>query len=178
MTQEKLVAMVRTASKEVFGTMLGIELEDCDAFEEVTAPGPSDGVLAFIGLAGQWAGSGTFSCPANIACGIAGALLMAEYPGVDDDVLDAIGEVTNMVHGNVKTALEEELGPMGLSIPTVIYGKNFTTRTGAKNRWTVVPFKCLGGEISIHICLAPSKDANVHQKAAKDQLSSLITLLS
>ncbi len=178
MTQEKLVAMVRQATKDVFGTMLGIQLQDRDPYEEVSAPGPSDGVLAFIGLAGQWAGSGTFSCPAETARTIAGALLMQECPHIDDDVLDAIGEVANMVHGNVKTLLEEELGPMGLSIPTVIYGKNFTTRSGAKNRWTVVPFDCLGSEISIHICLAPNKDASPHQKAAKEQVTSMITLLT
>ena len=78
---------------------------------------------------------------------ISGALLMQEYSAVDEDVLDAIGEVTNMVLGNVKTALEEELGPMGLSIPTVIYGRNFTTRSVGKSQWTVVPFDCDGHRV-------------------------------
>src|SRR3546814_14068538 len=55
-------------------------------------------------------------------------MMMAEYDAVNDEVLDAMAEVTNMIIGNVKTALEERIGCMGLSIPTVIYGRNFTYR--------------------------------------------------
>jgi CheY-specific phosphatase CheX len=46
-------------------------------------------------------------------------------------VLDAFAELIDMIIGNVKTALEEHLGPMGMSVPTVVHGKNFTTRTVA-----------------------------------------------
>ncbi len=177
MTQDKIVELVRHATKDVFGTMLGIELEDCEAKLDVTVPGPTEGVVALVGLAGQWAGSGTFCCSAESAKRVAGQLLMQEFKAIDDEVLDAIGEVTNMVLGNVKTALEEELGPMGLSIPTVIYGRNFTTRSVAKSRWTVVPFVCLGEVVEVHLCLAPGKEEVASLRAAKDQLSEVLTLL-
>jgi chemotaxis protein CheX len=169
--------MVRAAAHEVFDTMLGIRLLEKDPFVNTSAPGPSEGVLALIGLAGQWAGTGTFSCTAESAQRISGALLMQEYSSVDEDVLDAIGEVTNMVLGNVKTALEEELGPMGLSIPTVIYGRNFTTRSVGKSQWTVVPFDCDGHNVEIHICLAPSKDLGGHHVNARDRLTAVLQML-
>lgn len=177
MTQEKIVGMIRQATHEVFGTMLGMELKDQEFFVRESAPGPSEGVLALVGLAGHWAGSGTFSCSAETARKVAGALLMQEYSGIDDEVLDAVGEVTNMVLGNVKTALEEELGPMGLSIPTVIYGRNFTTRSVAKSQWTVVPFDCSGEAVEVHLCLAPSKEAGGLTRLAKDQLSAVLSIL-
>lgn len=157
-THDEITEMIRHATQSVFSMMLGIELESCDSFVEEDPPGPSEGVLALIGLAGTWAGSGTFSCSAEMARKISSSLLMAEYESINDEVLDAIGEVTNMVLGNVKTSLEEKLGPMGLSIPTVVYGRNFTTRSMAKASWSVVPFKLGGETIKVHLCLAPSRE--------------------
>lgn len=157
-THEEITTMIREATQSVFSMMLGLELEPCDSFVEDDPPGPSEGVLALIGLAGTWAGSGTFSCSADMARKLSSALLMSEYASINDEVLDAIGEVTNMVLGNVKTALEEKLGPMGLSIPTVVFGRNFTTRSMSKASWTVVPFKLDGDMIQVHLCLAPSRE--------------------
>lgn len=177
MTHEKQVAMIRQATRDVFGTMLGIELQDHQEYVGASAPGPSEGVLAIVGLAGTWAGSGTFSCSAAMAQHISGALLMQEFSAIDDDVLDAIGEVTNMVLGNVKTALEEEVGPMGLSIPTVIYGRNFTTRSVGKTQWTVVPFLCQGEIVEVHLCLEPGKEHSSIPSAAQDQVPAILTML-
>ena len=42
-----------------------------EAFVDESAPRPSEGVLALVGLAGHWAGSGTFSCSAQAAKKIA-----------------------------------------------------------------------------------------------------------
>ena len=175
MTHDQLVPLVRQATREVFGTMLGIELEDHEPSVGEGGLGSSEGVLALVGLAGAWAGSGTFSCSAEMAQKISGQLLMMEFTAVDADVLDAIGEITNMVLGNVKTTLEEVLGPMGLSIPTVIYGRNFTTRSVGMSNWTIVPFQCLGERVSVHICLAPSNDR--HQGlSAKDHGTAVLTM--
>jgi chemotaxis protein CheX len=158
-THEELAGMIQEASLSVFSMMLGLEFTTGKTYVEEDPPGPSEGVLALIGLAGTWAGSGTFSCSAEMARKISSSLLMTEYESINDEVLDAIGEVTNMVLGNVKTALEEKLGPMGLSIPTVVYGRNFTTRSMAKCSWTVVPFELGGDTLRVHMCLAPSREA-------------------
>jgi chemotaxis protein CheX len=64
----------------------------------------------------------------------------------------------------VKTQLEEELGPMGLSIPTVIYGRNFTTRSVGRSEWIVVPFECLSERVEVHLCLVPSKENKTAQR--------------
>lgn len=167
MTQEKQIELIRRATTEVFTMMLGVDVVPGDATVGDAEPGPNEGVLALVGLAGKWAGSGTFSCSAPSARKIAGQMLMQEFTAVDDDVLDAIGEMANMILGNVKTALEEELGPMGLSIPTVIYGRNFTTRSIGRSEWIVAPFECLGERVEVHLCLIPSKDSNMpHRQQA------------
>jgi chemotaxis protein CheX len=177
MTHDQLVPLIRQASRDVFGTMLGVELKDSDAYIGESAPCPSDGVLALVGLAGAWAGSGTFSCSADMACKLSGQLLMSEYSAVDEDVLDAIGEIANMVIGNVKTGLEENLGPMGLSIPTVIYGRNFTTRSVGKSNWTVVPFSCMGEQIEVNVCLVRNKDGGSSRAGAeRESLAAVLSL--
>lgn len=166
--------MVRTAAHDVFDTMLGIHLEESEPFVSESSPRPTEGVLALIGLAGKWAGAGTFCCSAESAQHISGALLMQEFTGVDEEVLDAIGEVANMVLGNVKTALEEELGPMGLSIPTVIFARNFTTRSVGRSRWTVVPFRCAGENVEFQVCLAPARETTGQQASARERVTALL----
>lgn len=161
MTHEQLSAMIERATRDVFSTMLGIEATIGEAYVDDAPPSPAEGVLALIGLAGSWAGSGTVGCSAALARYVSGRLLMQEFNHVDEEVLDAMGEVCNMILGNVKTMLEEELGPMGLSIPTVIYGRNFTTRSVAKSQWSVVPFICNGERLEVHLCLVPSRETNV-----------------
>lgn len=157
---DELVAMVRSAAADVFATMLGSELEPGTAYTDNAAPVSSHGVVSLIGLAGAWVGTGSISCTAPFACKLASQLMMSEYSAVDDEVLDAVAEITNMIIGNVKTSLEENLGPMGLSIPTVIYGRNFSSRTVGKQEWTIVPFTAGGERLEVQICLAPNRDSS------------------
>jgi chemotaxis protein CheX len=163
-TQAELVDAIRRSTLEVCSTMLNLEMEVGEVFVEKEEAVPASGVVSLIGLAGEWVGSGSLSCSAQFACKICSQLLMAEYESINDEVLDSVAEITNMIIGNVKTVLEERLGGMGLSTPTVIYGRNFQTRSTRNQEWTVVPFLCEGHRMCVQICIAPNKDA---QKAPR-----------
>jgi chemotaxis protein CheX len=156
---DELVSLVRDATENVFEMMLGQSIACEGAYVDTVAGASSNGVVSFIGLAGSWIGTGSIACSAACACQIASQLLLGAYSAVDDEVLDAVAEVTNMILGNVKTSLEERLGPMGLSIPTVIYGRNFSSRSVGKQEWTVVPFVWNGERIEVQLCLAEQRDA-------------------
>jgi chemotaxis protein CheX len=160
---DSLVKMAREATHDVFSTMLGLELQDVDAYLDETAHSMIEGVVSLIGLAGPWAGTGSIYCSEAFARHISGQLLGMEFATIDQEVLDAIGEVTNMVIGSVKTRLEEDVGPLGLSIPTVIYGRNFAARTMGSSKWTVVPFLSGGERLEVQICLAEQKDGQRHK---------------
>jgi chemotaxis protein CheX len=86
-------------------------------------------------------------------------MLMTESPAVNEEVLDAIAELTNMIVGNVKTDLERHLGPLGLSIPTVVYGRNFKTRSAGSTEWIVVRFRWGDEEMQARVCLAQRERA-------------------
>jgi chemotaxis protein CheX len=150
---EDVVSMVITAASEVFGTMLNLKLESAPMRIEPVHPTAYDGVVALIGVGGPWTGTGRISCSPEFACKMAGALLMGEFEAVDEDVMDAVAEVANMVVGNVKTLLEERVGPLTLSLPTVIYGRNYKTRSSGVMEWTVVPFDCDGEALEVRFNL-------------------------
>jgi CheY-specific phosphatase CheX len=76
---------------------------------------------------------------------------------VNEEALDAISEITNMIIGNFKTHAESYFGPLGLSIPTVIYGLQFSARTAAKEQWVVVPFECEEQTVEVKVCLTPNR---------------------
>lgn len=156
--REEIVRYLCAATGEVFGTMLGTSLSAGVARTESAAPGPTEGVVSLVGLAGPLVGTGALSCSAETACKLAGQFLMSEYSSVNEEVLDAVAELTNMIIGGFKTALEEVVGPMGLSIPTVIFGRNFTTRTLSKSEWMVIPFTSELGLFDVHLCLVPNKN--------------------
>ena len=61
--------------------------------------------------------------------------------------------------GDVKTALERSLGSMGMSIPTVIYGKNFLAKSFGDEAWTVVVFECDGQRLEVKLFLKPAAAA-------------------
>jgi chemotaxis protein CheX len=154
----KLVEYARCATAEVFSTMLDMEVSPKPEHLDQTPPMISDGVMALVGLAGTYTGAGVITCNAKFAIQVCNHLLMAEETSVNEDVLDAMGELANMVVGNFKTMIENDVGPIGLSIPTVIYGRNFTSRSVGNNDWVVLPFEYGGDILEIRICLAPSKN--------------------
>jgi chemotaxis protein CheX len=84
-------------------------------------------------------------------------MLMMESTGVDEDVLDAVAELTNMIVGSVKNDLEPHLGPLGLSIPTVVFGRNFRTKSAGNTEWTVVRFPWESEVLVVKLCLSPSE---------------------
>lgn len=156
MQNEELVQHILDATQSVFSTMLGLEAVAGPARISQSGVGASHGVAALVGMAGTWIGTGSVDCSAAMACRIAGAMLGSEYPAVTDDVLDAMAEVGNMIIGNVKSSVEAVVGPMNLSIPTVVYGQNFTTRSQKRDQWTTVPFTCEGGEFLVQVMLVPN----------------------
>ena len=160
MTNEEMQALVvgglRQSVEGLCSTMLGCEVTAGDARVLEHPLQEAEGVIALIGMAGPWFGTGAILCKPELARKIAGAMLMSEYDSVNDDVLDAIAEVSNMVIGNLKTMIEEKVGPMGLSTPTIIHGASFTTKIGGSNGWTLIPFRMMGGELLVQACVLPN----------------------
>src|SRR5690242_2027457 len=153
------VERICAATQEVFTTMLSLETAIGESYVETTASPSSEGVVALIGLAGDWIGTASLNCSAAFACRIASQMLMMDAQSVDGDVLDAVAEVANMIIGNVKTGLEQDLGPLGMSIPTIIFGKNFSARSAGSEEWLTVPFFSGSERGEVKFCLIPNRSS-------------------
>lgn len=148
---DTLAAAARSSAESVFSMMLAMEIEPLDPLE-IAEPKPYDGVISLVTFTGEWIGAGMFCCHERLACRIGTAMLGHEVTQIDSDVLDGIGEMANMIIGNLKEQLEGRTGPLALSIPTVVYGKNFSTRTAVKAPWCVQPFKIGDHILEIRSC--------------------------
>ena len=148
---ETLAAAARVSAESVFSMMLAMEVEPLEPYSQ-DEPKPYDGVVSLVTFTGEWIGAGMFCCHEDLACMIGAAMLGHEVKQIDSDVLDGIGEMANMIIGNLKEQLEGKTGPLALSIPTVVYGKNFSTRTAVRAPWTIQPFQVGGHILEVRSC--------------------------
>lgn len=152
-----IVNLVRETTGTLFETMMSGTPEPLPDYRTGTVEEDRESVFCLIGFSGEVVGSGSLHCSGACAMRLASALLMGEYERVDAEVLDAVAEVTNMIVGNFKTALEDDLGAIGISTPTVIYGQQYAARNFGASEWIVVPFRYEGEEFDIRISLQSDK---------------------
>jgi CheY-specific phosphatase CheX len=62
-----------------------------------------------------------------------------------------------MIIGNVKTIFEERLGSLALTVPTVIFGRNYRTRSAGVKNWVLVRLHSGAENMDINFCLMPSR---------------------
>ncbi len=165
--QDLLVRCVTEATAEVFQTMLDMEVKFTGLAAE--AHPSNTGLISLVGITGEWGGSGVFCCSPTLASVICCRMLgspPAENPTIDEEVLDVVAEVTNMMIGNVKNGLEEVTGPLAISVPTVIHGKNFQFRNTTGLRGAALTFVTEGEQFEVRVSLAPmGEGTSSHHRA-------------
>ena len=111
--------LVTEIVQSIFSTMIGVDTE----VEEIPWSPKGDRLTSSVYLEGEWNGAISFECNRKHACQIAGHFLAADPPEeVDADVRDVIGELANMIGGNIKSAISNDVR---LSLPSVIDGSNY-----------------------------------------------------
>ncbi len=155
--QELLVRSVTEATAEVFSMMLDMQVEYTGSVSDSRAS--DSGVISLVGITGEWGGSGVFCCTPTLASVLCtrmlGTSLDPDKPIIDEEVLDVVAEVTNMMIGNIKNGLEPITGPLAISVPTVIHGRNFQFRNVCGLRGAALAFSAEGQKFEVRIGLAP-----------------------
>lgn len=110
----------------VYETMLGLPISLCAG----TAPVCRPGLTASVFYAGSWNGAVLLECSVEQAMNWTARLLSLDPPVTLDDARDGLGELTNMLAGNLKPMF-----PPGtsLSIPSVVLGGEPALRLVGKN---------------------------------------------
>lgn len=170
---QRLAALLQHATQEIFDKMLNLPFAPA-GFRVAAEPSEKHtGLISMIGFVGPWVGIGTFYCSAAMGCRIADALFMTAHATVDDEVMDAVAEMANMVVGSVKTELEPELGTLLLSIPTVIYGKNFVKRSLTRRQWVIAAAESGGEPMEIQISLSENPNPELEEAPAAHRMLGL-----
>jgi chemotaxis protein CheX len=82
----------------------------------------------------------TLSFPKNAILLILENMLGEKHADITAEVFDAVGELTNMIYGSAKTAMNQLGYSFEMAIPTVIKGQ-FVVMQHSKNVTLVIPFK-------------------------------------
>jgi len=138
MITEVSMEMLSEIVKSVFLTMMDLELSDSD---RAWHPG-GDRLTSFVQLAGEWNGAVLLECSRQQACHFAGRILAMDPPeSVDDDVRDVLGELANMIGGNMKCGMSSGVR---LSMPTVLDGSDYDLRVCGSQVQERIAFQCEG----------------------------------
>jgi len=129
--------------------------------KEETASGDVSGI---IGITGDATGSLALSFSEKCICKIVSNMLGEEHPEVTKEILDAVGELTNMVSGASRTQLEKMGMAVYAAIPTVVHGQGHTITHILKSPSLVIPFSTAAGPFFIDVCI---KTTEAGEKSAE-----------
>ncbi len=137
-------------TQDVFTTMLMVELK---AGEPIEGKGGDiqANITSMLGLGKDIRGMLAVHCPANVAKDITGTFLGMEIEELDEDVTDAIGEIANMIAGNLKISFQENGQAIELAIPTTVVGDSFCTSGMFGATRVAVPFTMNGSTFLIEL---------------------------
>jgi chemotaxis protein CheX len=145
MSVDVSTTLISCVVDSIFSTMLDVPVRaiDCDV------PVLKDKVTSSVYLEGPWNGAVSLICSRAHACQLASRFMGVDPPAeVDDDVRDALGELANMIGGNIKSCLGPE---MQLSLPSVIDGSDYEIRVCGSEVRDHIRFESPDGEFWICI---------------------------
>ena len=152
------------STKEIFSTMIPMELKEEDPFYQKENMISTD-IMSLVSFTGEHSGIVAIFCSKDIAIKITINMLGIESAEFDQDTKDAIGEVTNMIAGALKNKVLDTFGAMHLSVPIVIAGADLTISSASgeheamkinssvtcnsQNSWLMVPFSSDGQKFNV-----------------------------
>ena len=108
-------------------------------------------ISGIIGLSGRAKGTVVLSMDEKVAISATEAFVGESADHVDDDVVDAVGELTNMIAGGAKAHLEHFA--MSVTLPSVVTGKGHSIEFPKEVTPVCIPFESKWGEIVVEVGL-------------------------
>lgn len=161
------------STTEVFKTMIGMKVVPGDIIVE-KAQNRKASVIGSIGVAGFLSGSISIFLDRSFAAKASANMLMMDDPAelTDDDLVDAVGELTNMVGGNIKTELFKKTPLFDISVPNVYVGADLERRAVSNDLCFYVPFTFEDESFSVEFLMITTESADTTgvQASIKDAL--------
>ena len=137
-----LKGFITNAVSDVFGTMLSMEVESVATYQ------PDEGltgmhIVGTVSFAGVVMGNLNIRVGGEFARQITAAMLGMETDEIDgkEEIHDVIGEVCNMIGGDLKSRLCDSDLTCELSIPSITSGKEFSIKSRGWDRSELYAFR-------------------------------------
>lgn len=106
-------------------------------------------ISGVIGLSGRAKGTVVLSLSEEVALRAASAMLQTEVTELDEEVIDAVGELTNMLAGGAKAELEQY--QLSISLPNVVTGRGHEIHFPLEVTPIRIPFDTDWGPLSVEV---------------------------
>ena len=138
---------ITQAVETIWSTMLGLEAKTSQtALNPRLKPSTLTGCIQ---ITGAWQGAVTVECPGGLARRVASIMFGSDACDVTaDQVNDALGELTNIIGGNIKALLPE---PSQLSMPAVTEGTDYLFCIPGSRPMAELTFSCEGKPFQVTV---------------------------
>jgi chemotaxis protein CheX len=139
------------ATRHVFRTMVFTEVQPATPIQgEALRCGTN--VVGTVAFTGRTSGLVVFYSTMHTARQIAASMLDLDPSVIRDELPDAIGELTNMIAGSLRTRVacvyDEH---WAISVPAVTMGSDFYTRFVSDVQRVLCPFRMASGEMFVEL---------------------------
>ena len=144
--QTTVAQAIEQAALEVFALVVGVDIVAEPHGERARRTFESNIVSSFH-LSGSISGRAHVCYTVPLAMRLTCRMLQIESPVEETDMLDAAGEVANMIVGNVKNLLETRWGPIQIGTPAV----EITGNTDDRPNVLSMSFRCFGDVFTVSV---------------------------
>ncbi len=117
--------------------------------KSASANGDISGVIGITGITeGSLAVTFTEPCILHIVSNMLGE----KFTSINAGIVDAVGEITNMISGDARRILGEGGVCLEASIPTVIRGRGHVLELVSSSPAIVIPFDTIHGKFTVEVC--------------------------
>ena len=143
-------AEITTITESIWSAVLGFDLETKPVADNSVLSEPI--LTGVVHITGKWNGSICLHCPVTVARTFAARIFECSPESITDDELgDVVGELTNMISGNLKPILP---GPSLLSLPMVQTNVTISDKNGFASRDQLIclaSFACAGHPFQVSV---------------------------
>ncbi len=151
---QQIMQTFTDAVVNVLGTMACVETTPGKPFikEAGAAKGDISGVIGMSNTSGAGQGSMSLTFTNASVLGIVGNMFGEELGEVNKDVIDAVGEMTNMVCGQGRKGMAEFGLNYSGAIPSVVTGENHVIKHVSSSAILAIPCTTAFGPVIVEIC--------------------------
>lgn len=134
----------------VLTTMANVQVTPGKPYINTTRTAVGD-VTGLIGITGHSAGTISLTLSKGAILNIVNNMLHESYTEINNDIADAVGELTNMIAGQARMHLSQQGLNFSASTPSVVVGKGLRLSHIGSSPVLAIPFSTQGGDLVVEV---------------------------